>query len=387
MSHALNPRGPSPVLHAGLSLAALLGLVGACFGLVTALGDPSRAGPVKLLAVHDEDKPVTRTGPRDLAALGLRNRLDAEGPDAADPAADAVAEALLGAPAPTGNIPVYNVTVPKTLARGAPLSRAPISAVQRPGPEGSLPFPATDGRTPFGVYKRPFDASEPKPKIAIILGGLGLNSQLTRSAINDLPPEITLSFVPYAKGLQGWIDQARAAGHEVLLELPLEPFDYPDNDTGPYTLLADNDLAENTKRLEWILARAAGYWGVINYQGAKFSGSANAILSMQKELTRHGVAFVHDGGPQRAAYESVAAQAKTTFGAADRILDERPSRESIDQRLLELEALALQRGSATGTAFAYPVTISQLRSWAQSLTLKGYALAPSSALVVRAPAK
>ena len=33
------------------------------------------------------------------------------------------------------------------------------------------------------------------------------------------------------------VARAREAGHEVLLEVPMEPFDYPDNDPGPQTLL------------------------------------------------------------------------------------------------------------------------------------------------------
>ncbi|MDP1340887.1 divergent polysaccharide deacetylase family protein, partial [Klebsiella variicola] len=77
----------------------------------------------------------------------------------------------------------------------------------------------------------------------------------TAHAIETLPPEVTLSFAPYGPRLQEWIDKAREAGHEVLLELPMEPFGYPQNDPGPHTLLTGGNTAENISRLEWLMSR------------------------------------------------------------------------------------------------------------------------------------
>src|SRR5437763_1565830 len=88
------------------------------------------------------------------------------------------------------------------------------AALGSPGLRCRLPISAQDGRTPFQAYARPF-ASNGRPRIALIIGGLGLNTRATRAAIETLAPQITLSFVPYDEGLQGWIDMARAHGHEV----------------------------------------------------------------------------------------------------------------------------------------------------------------------------
>ena len=51
---------------------------------------------------------------------------------------------------------------------------------------------------------------------------LGRKAELTGilRGIADLPPEISLSFSPYAAELPAWIDAAHAYGHEVLLDLP-----------------------------------------------------------------------------------------------------------------------------------------------------------------------
>ncbi|MEO8114288.1 MAG: divergent polysaccharide deacetylase family protein, partial [Phenylobacterium sp.] len=162
--------------------------------------------------------------------------------------------------------------LPSPFVPGAPLPTAPIAGFYAPGPGGPLPIIAQDGRTSAQVYARPFFA-DGRPKVALVIGGLGLNARATQQAIETLRPEVTLSFVAYAEGLQGWIDMARAHGHEVLLETPMEPMDYPDNDPGPYTLMTDAQAPDTLKKLEWVLSRATGYFGLTNYLGSRFLGS------------------------------------------------------------------------------------------------------------------
>lgn len=256
----------------------------------------------------------------------------------------------------------------------SPLTQAPLAGFHIQGPSGPLPVIAPNGKTPSEAYARPFTPNG-RPKVALVIGGLGLNAAATRQAIETLPPEITLSFVPYADGLQGWIDLARAAGHEVLLEAPMEPHDYPENDPGPYTLLADAPGPETVKKLEWVLSRATGYFGVTNYLGSRFMTSDAGMTAFLGALRGRGLAFVDDG---QAAGRGGAGRA-----SALRIIDEQLSGEAIDQQLLAVEAGALQHGQALGSGFAYPVTLSQVAKWAESVESRGYQLAPASALTTR----
>ncbi|MDD3838157.1 MAG: divergent polysaccharide deacetylase family protein, partial [Phenylobacterium sp.] len=255
---------------------------------------------------------------------------------------------------------------------GGPLPQAPLAGFHTQGPGGLLPIISQDGRTPAEVYARPFTPNG-KPRIAIMIGGLGLNAKATRQAIETLPPQVTLSFVPYAEGLQGWVDLARAHGHEVLLEAPMEPIDYPENDPGPYTLLAQAPPADTVRKLEWLLSRAAGYYGVTNYLGSKFVASDAAMQTFASALRARGLAFVDDGSAARRGLGVPRA-------SADRIIDDQLSAEAIDQHLLALEAGAIQDGEALGAGFAYPVTLAQVAHWAQGLEQRGYQLAPASAL-------
>ena len=256
---------------------------------------------------------------------------------------------------------------------GQPLPPAPLSGFFAPGPDGLLPIIAPDGRTPFEAYRRPFVANG-RPKVALIVGGLGLNTRMTQQAIETLPPEITLSFSPYAEGLQGWIDMARAHGHEALLEAPMEPIDYPENDPGAYTLLAGGQPPENVKKLEAVMSRATGYFGLTNYLGSRFLTSDGGYQSFAAALRGRGLAFIDDGSAALRRDGGVAR------ASAERVIDDQLTQGAIDQQLLALEAGALQRGSALGAGFAYPVTLEKVAQWSRSLDARGFQLAPASAL-------
>ena len=257
-----------------------------------------------------------------------------------------------------------------------PLPAAPLAGLSAPGPGGVLPIIGKDGRTPFQAYARPFQGAG-KPRIAIVVGGLGLNAAATRAAIEKLPAEVTLSFVPYAEGLQGWVDLARAEGHEVMLEIPMEPLDYPNNDPGPSTLLASARPEETVKRLEWLLSRASGYFAVTNYLGGRFLTAEAGMGAFMGALKARGVGFIDDGSAARRAGGGV------PRASADTVVDEQLSKEAIDRQLLSLEAAALQRGQSLGTGFAYPVTVEAVSRWAQGLAGRGYQLAPASAVARR----
>ena len=259
---------------------------------------------------------------------------------------------------------------------GAGLPQAPIAGLFAQGPSGMLPVIGPDGRSPFDAYARPATAAAGKPHVALIIGGLGLNSKTTREAISSLPPEVTLSFVPYADGLQGWIDMARAAGHEVLLEAPMEPKDYPDNDPGPYTLMADGQPQDTTQRLDWVLSRATGYFGVTNYLGSKFVQSPAAMAIFEGELKQRGLAFIDDGSAAHVG-------GGVPRASADRIVDDQLDGGAIDAQLAALETQASRGGQALGSGFAYPITLQEVAKWTGGLQAKGIQLTPASAIATR----
>ncbi|WP_332641495.1 divergent polysaccharide deacetylase family protein [Brevundimonas sp.] len=360
-----------PVAVAGAGLM----LLGAAALFITVLGDP-RAGAPSARAALKREAPVAAPVPTGLEAFsmgayGSWQDLAAEG-GAIDPAlaGEAVITLPNGATVSGAGAPV---TAPRVEA--SPLPAAPIAGLSQPGPNGPLPVIASDGRVPAQAYARPF-RSNGRPRVALIVGGLGLNAVTTRAAIERLPPEVTLSFVPYAEGLQTWIDLARAQGHEVMLEMPMEPTGYPDNDPGPYTLLASGSPADLQSKMNWLLGRAVGYFGVTNYMGDRFATSDAGMNAFLGVLRQRGVAFLDDGSMSRRP----GAWARAS---ANRIIDEQQTPAAIVGQLNALEALAKGRGQALGTGFSYPVTVEAVARWTSELDARGLQLAPASAMTQR----
>jgi polysaccharide deacetylase 2 family uncharacterized protein YibQ len=264
-----------------------------------------------------------------------------------------------------------------SLASSGALASAPIAGLTAPGPGGLLPIIAADGRASWKAYARPF-TDDGRPKIALVIGGLGLNPDTTRQAIDSLPPEVTLSFSPYAENLQALVDRARAAGHEVMVEIPMEPLDYPDNDPGPYTLISSAQPEDIQNKLDWLMSRATGYFAVTNAFGSKFLSQERAMKPFVQALRQRGVAFIDDG--QAAARGDGLRRA--SLGAR---IDGNLDGDAIDSQLLSLEALALQSGAAMGSGSGYPLTVAQVQKWATAVRDRGYALAPASALMALKP--
>jgi len=284
---------------------------------------------------------------------------------------------MIGGQSATPGVPATAVgPSPGARYSTSPLPSAPLAGLTESSPVGLLPVISKEGRAPSQAYARPFQ-SNGKPRVALVVGGLGLNASATKAAIERLPPEITLSFVAYSDGLQGWIDMARANGHEVLLEAPMEPLDAAANDPGPYALKANGSSSDTVKWLEWILARCTGYFGVTNYLGGRFLTADAPVLAFQMALRQRGVAFIDDG-----------AAAKRTLpglprASADTVVDADLAAESIQKQLITLEQTASQRGQALGSAFAYPLTLEVANRWAAGLAARGYQLAPASAVTRR----
>ncbi len=381
---ALARRSVRGVNHFLLSGFASVAALAAAIATVQFYGDPADVGPRVLIQLDhvalaaNGEAPETSLAqvlvPPDAQSAGLEERLwPAEGypePSLLPGSALGVAGERLSAAAPAKPAP----------PRAGPLVKAPLAGLTAPGPKGLLPIIRKDGLSPFQAYRRPYVRQGTQPRIALVVSGLGFSEEVTKRAIEDLPPEVTLSFVPYAGGLQRWIDLARSKGHEVLLELPMEPFDAAAVDTGPQTLLAQAPAPENIARLDDLLSRAVGYAGVTNYQGGRFANAPEAAGVLADQLKARGLGFVVGGLSGRAPLAEQARARKLAFAASDRVLDVRRDADSIAAQLLALETQARDTGEALGAGFAFPVTIAQIVSWREGLQARGFELAPASAV-------
>ncbi len=261
------------------------------------------------------------------------------------------------------------------------LAPAPAPGLIERNKLGPLPRIAPDGRAPWRVYARPFDKSDSRPRVAIVIGNLGLSSAATEAAIQELPGGVTLAFSPYAHGLEEYIPLARAAGHEVLLSLPMDADESSDAGAEPRALLAAVTPAENLERLSWLLSRFTGYVGATNYTGSSFSSAEEDMRPILAELKERGLLFLDSGATGNGTTARIARQLGLPEATTERIIDTEASRDAIDQRLEAVEEEARQKGASIAVGFPYPVTIERVAAWTATLAQKGISLAPVSAMV------
>jgi uncharacterized protein len=262
------------------------------------------------------------------------------------------------------------------------LAPAPDKRLVERGRHGALPKLSPDGLRPADVYARPVTAQQKAApvRIAIIVGGLGIGQTTTNDAIQKLPGPISLAFAPYGGDLDRQVARARDNGHEVLLQAPMEPFDYPDNDPGPQTLVSTLPPEQNIDRLQWVLSRFTGYVGVINFMGGRFTSSDGALSPVMREMASRGLLYVDDGSSGRSIAPQLAASSGVSVAKADVVIDAVQRGAEIDAALARLEKIAREKGSAVGYGAALPVTVERLQRWAKAAEGRGVTLVPVSAL-------
>ncbi|MCK1718362.1 divergent polysaccharide deacetylase family protein [Bradyrhizobium sp. 141] len=249
---------------------------------------------------------------------------------------------------------------------------------------GMIPVVA-DGLKPFNVYAADADRAKAAkmPVVAIVIGGLGVGAAKTTDAIMKLPPAVTLAFTPYGSDPGKLAERARAQRHEIFLQIPMEPYDFPDNDPGPQTLLTSLSADQNMDRLYWHLSRMQGYAGIANFMGTRFIATEPAMQPIIREAAKRGLGFFDDGSSPRSIAPQAAANQTMPFGKGDIAIDVVPTPTEIDRALNKLESAARERGAAVGTASALPVSIERIAAWTKTLGDRGILLVPLTTAMLK----
>ncbi|RWH74448.1 divergent polysaccharide deacetylase family protein [Mesorhizobium sp.] len=270
---------------------------------------------------------------------------------------------------------------PSTLGQDLKVAHIPDRALIEAGDTGPLPMRSADGRRPFDVYARPWSGAR-GARVAIVIGGLAVSQTGTQAAIAKLPAEVTLAFAPQGNSIGRWMQAARQSGHEIVMQVPLEPFDYPNVNPGRNTLTVSASPDENLKSLHWALSRTTNYTGVMNYMGARFSADASAMGPFMAELGKRGLAYIDDGSSSRSVAPDLALKDGVPFVAGDMAIDAVQDRGEILKKLDSLEATARAKGSAVGTGSAFDITVDTVTSWIAEAKKRGIEIVPISAVAI-----
>ena len=363
------------------AIAGVLGLFVAVFGAwAMVANDPLGGEPVAVVATAalQPTMPVVVSG--------------AQGPRSYDGPVPGQADAPPAGPAPgTQTVTIIDGSTGNRQQIAIPAQQGGRAAAEQrlldTSRHGSIPKIAADGTRASDAYARPFKPAADKPngpQIAIVVGGLGISASATETAFAKLPGAVTFAFAPYGNDAERLVTRARAAGREVLLQVPMEPFDYPDNDPGPQTLLTTLGADQNLDRLHWLMSRFQGYVGITNFMGARFTSSEPAFSPVLRETAKRGLLYVDDGSSARSLAGQIAGANNLPFAKAEVALDSVPTPVNIDRALTRLEAIARERGVAVGIATALPVSIERIAQWAKAAEARGIVLVPISAVAAKA---
>ena len=236
--------------------------------------------------------------------------------------------------------------------------------------DGKIPVIGLDGTRPMDQYARPWSGAR-GTRIAVVVGGLGLSQTGTQRAIRELPGEVTLAFAASGNSLPRWMQEARRDGHEILLQMPLEPFDYPQNDPGPFTLRTNMSEAQNLAELHGAMARLTNYTGIVNFMGGRFLSDADALEPVMRDIASRGLLFLDDGSTAQSLSGTLAGAIEAPHAFADLQLDADLSEAAVLKKLDELERIARRNGTAIGIASAFDESVDAIRKWCEEAETRG----------------
>ncbi|MDO8397339.1 MAG: divergent polysaccharide deacetylase family protein [Bradyrhizobium sp.] len=364
------------------ALAVLLGLFLAVFAGFAIFGDNPLGGePVVRIALRP---PATPADQGEKSAMAP--------PGAAEPAKSATKQAaeqktvtIIDGSSGKRQDVVIGDAADKAEADKAPAMMAGVEQrLLEKSRYGMIPV-VFEGLKPFTVYAAEADRAKAAkmPVVSIVVAGLGVGAAKTTDAIMKLPSAVTLAFTPYGSDPSKLAERARAQRHEILLQIPMEPFDYPDNDPGPQTLLTTLSADANLDRLYWHLSRFQGYAGIANFMGARFVVTDAVMQPIIREAAKRGLGYLDDGSAPRSTAPALAAAQAMPFAKADFAIDAVPTAGEIDRALARLENLAKERGTAIGVASALPISIERIGIWTKALESRGIMLVPLTTAMLK----
>lgn len=264
---------------------------------------------------------------------------------------------------------------------GVTLTPAPSPEVVEYTNLGELPRISDGGRAPWQIYARPFNAEDPRPRIAIVVAGLGAQKLVAEDAVTRLPVGVTLAFEAENPTVGAWMARARQEGHEVLLSVPMEPFDFPQSDPGPNTLLTNLPDETNLLKLHWAMRQGSGYVGLTTLTGTRFTTETPSLKLVMKELQKRGLLILDARIAPRAAIADVARDLHVPAAIAGVRIDDSYTPEAMDAALQQLIQDSKTTGRGVAVVIALPGAMEHLQNWLKTLPRQGIALAPVSAVV------
>ncbi len=211
-------------------------------------------------------------------------------------------------------------------------------------------------------------AGPPAPQVAVLIDDMGLLEDATRKAI-ALDPAVSMAFLPYARNSAALAREALAAGHRVLLHMPMEPAGIAD--PGPDALLVGMAPAEIRLRLAKAFDSVPGAIGLNNHMGSRFTSDAAAMASVIDVVASRGLMILDSMTTPASVVGQLARPLGVPSGARDVFLDNDRDPAAIARQFAEAERIARNTGLAVAIGHPYDETIEAIARWLPEARARG----------------
>ena len=216
-------------------------------------------------------------------------------------------------------------------------------------------------------------------RIAVVVDGFGVRQDLF-DQVAAIGRPLTIAILADQPLSDRIARDAGRAGLEVLLEVPLEPYRYPEVNPGPGALLLSMGAAEVTRRVTRQLAALPSAAGVIGHLGSRFTEDQAHMEALLEPVRARGLVFV-DGLVSNLSVGDTTARALGIPSVRRQVrvewaLGEGPARRHLD----EVEPVAARRGEALVLVRGHPLTIRLLKEYIPEWVARGIQLVTVSRL-------
>ena len=373
-SQAKQGRAVNPIL---LALAGVIVVFAVALGARFIIG---RDAPENDVAVVEREAPVIAPA---VTPVKPPTPKVAEPAPPPEPPARAAEPAPASVPAPTPQVTEAPAPVPVPVPPPppAPTPKPVVAMLPPPAVPPAAPLEPPKVAPGSPLWKKnalPFRAQPGKPAIAIVIDDMGVDRKRSNRMVS-LPGPLTLAWLPYAHELPAQARAARAAGHELMLHLPMEPTGSAD--PGPQALRVSLDKGEILRRTKLALDSFDGYVGVNNHMGSRFTADHAAMAPVLGEIARRGLLWLDSRTTPKSAGLTIARDLQMPFAGRDIFLDNEMTVKAVRGQLAKAEQVARSQGYAIAIGHPHDATIDALASWMPEVQKRGFALVPVSAVV------
>lgn len=220
-------------------------------------------------------------------------------------------------------------------------------------------------------------------RVAIVLFGLADDPASARALLARAEPFAVLA-PAVGKDREALVRLAHDARREVVLQVPMEPEDYPRANPGPGTLLVNMPPGRIGKLTRQYLGGAGSVAAVANLQGSFAAQDEPFMTALYKELKHAGVSFLHLSPPPRSVARPLAARLGIAYDEPAAILDDEAragSSRALARAWDDARERAKRRQQAVILLRATPAAVRWAREALAPGRLEGVRIVPLSAVL------